>query len=109
MTDAAMTQALDLARAGLNRPAMRTVTEGGARQDAAKVAQDFEAFFLTQMLEQMTADIATDGMFGGGNGEKVYRSLLNQEYGKAIAAQGGVGIAPMVMRDILAMQEQANQ
>ena len=32
-------------------------------------------------------------MFGGGSGEEMYRSLLNQEYGKAIATRGSMGIA----------------
>lgn len=68
-------------------------------------AQDFESFFLTSMMEQMFSGIETDGPFGGGEGERVFRSMLNQEYGKAIASSGGVGIADMVYRQMLALQE----
>ena len=85
---------------GLQRPGAK------ANPEALKAAaQDFESFFLTSMMEQMFAGIETDGMFGGGQGESVFRSLLNQEYGKAIASSGGVGIADMVYRQMLALQE----
>jgi Rod binding domain-containing protein len=44
-------------------------------------------------------------MFGGGQGEKVFRSLLFQEYGKQTAKAGGIGIADMVQKEILRLQE----
>jgi Rod binding domain-containing protein len=68
-------------------------------------AEDFEAFFISQMLDHMFAGIKTDGLFGGGAGEDTYRGLLNQEYGKAIARSGGIGLADTVTREILKMQE----
>jgi peptidoglycan hydrolase FlgJ len=72
---------------------------------AHKSAQDFESFFVTSMLEEMDAGLKTDKMFGGGPGEQMYRSLLNQEYGKAIAERGSLGISDMVQREILRLQE----
>lgn len=79
---------------------------GDARDAAArKTANDFEAMFLTQMLEHMSAGIKTDGPFGGGQGEEMFRSLLNQEYAGALAKKGGIGIADAVYRQILALQE----
>ncbi len=71
-------------------------------------AEDFEAFFLSKMTETMFEGISTDGMFGGGNAEKVYRSLLLNEYGKAMAKTGTVGVADYVMNSILEMQEAAS-
>jgi len=83
---------------------------GGAdRTEAAKkTGQDFEAFFVTSMLESMMAGLKTDKMFGGGQGETLYRSMLNQYYGKAIAARGTLGIGSMIQHEILRMQESAN-
>ncbi len=72
---------------------------------ARRVAEDFESFFLTQTLESMFAGLPTDGLFGGGSGESVYRSLLLQEYGKAAMRAGGVGVADSVQREILKLQE----
>lgn len=70
------------------------------------VAQDFEAMFITTMLESMGQDVQNgDGLFGGGHGEAMFRSLLNDEYGKHIAARGGIGIADSIYRFILRTQE----
>jgi Rod binding domain-containing protein len=70
-----------------------------------KAAQDFEAMFMSTMLESMTAGLKTDKMFGGGPGEQMYRSLLNQEYGKAMASTGSLGLAPAIERAMLQAQE----
>ncbi len=77
----------------------------GAEERAKKTAQDFEAMFVQQMLEPMFQNLKTDGLFGGGRGEEVYRSLLIQEYGKVVAQRGGLGVADSVHREILRMQE----
>ncbi|MDD9907156.1 MAG: rod-binding protein [Rhodospirillaceae bacterium] len=78
----------------------------GNKAKARETAESFEAFFLGQFFEQMFAGIRTDGMFGGGQGENVYRSMMMQEYGKAVAKGGGIGIADSVYRSILQIQEQ---
>ena len=49
--------------------------------------------------------IKTDGPFGGGQGEKVFRSIMIQEYGKEAAKQGNFGIADAVQQQLLKMQE----
>ncbi|MGP1396861.1 MAG: rod-binding protein [Inquilinaceae bacterium] len=72
---------------------------------ARQSAEEFEAVFLSQMLGHMFAGVETDGMFGGGEAEKVYRSLLVDEYGKAMSRSGGIGIADQVMAEILKVQE----
>ena len=70
-----------------------------------QAAEDFEAIFLGQMLAPMFQGLETDGLFGGGSAERVYRSMMIQEYGRAMAANGGIGIADAVQREILRMQE----
>lgn len=74
-------------------------------ETARKAAREFEAFFLGQMLEHMFKGVPTDGLFGGGQAEGIYRSLLLQNYGRAIAERGGIGIADMVMGELLKYQE----
>lgn len=83
-----------------------------ADADLAKVeetAENFEAFFISKMMESMFEGISTDGMFGGGHAEKIYRSLLLDEYGKAMAKTGSIGVKDEVMRSILEMQEMQTQ
>ncbi|MCP5366052.1 MAG: rod-binding protein [Hyphomicrobiales bacterium] len=72
---------------------------------ARKVAQDFEAFFLSQALQPMFAELTPEQPFGGGNAEQMWRSLQVEEYGKAIARQGGIGLADSIMREMLKVQE----
>jgi len=69
------------------------------------VAEDFEAFFVSMMTESMMSGIKTDGPFGGGQGEKIFRSILVKEYGKEAASQGNFGIADAVRQQLLKMQE----
>jgi len=70
-----------------------------------KAAQEFEAVFLSQMMEHMFKGVRTDGPFGGGKAEDIFRTFMTQEYGKVMAASGGVGIADAVKREMLRAQE----
>jgi Rod binding domain-containing protein len=76
---------------------------------ALKAAEEFEAVFMTTLLEGMFKGVKTDGPFGGGHSEQMYRSLMLGEYAKDIAASGGLGIADHVYREILAVQEMSQQ
>jgi flagellar protein FlgJ len=71
-----------------------------------KVAEDFEAFFASSYFEQMFSGIKPDEVTGGGEGESMFRSLMIQEYGKAVARQHSLGIADVVKRQLLQLQEQ---
>jgi Rod binding domain-containing protein len=81
--------------------------KGGARSaaEAEKAAKEFEAVFIGQMLSAMFAGVKTDGPFGGGSGEMMFRSLMIDHYAKSIAGQGGLGLADQVKREILRLQE----
>ncbi len=68
-------------------------------------ARQFEAFFLSQVMDSMSAGIETDGLFGGGPGERAFRSMLNAEQAKIAVRSGGIGIADAVYREIIRMQE----
>ena len=74
-----------------------------------KAATEFESMFMGSMLESMSAGMKTDKMFGGGQAEQMYRSLMNQEYGKAIASRNTLGIADAVEKEMLQIQERAQK
>lgn len=69
-------------------------------------AKDFEALFLSQMVSHMFEGIGTDPVFGGGHGEKMFRTLLTQEYGRLMAEGNGVGISGQIQEMMLKIQEQ---
>ena len=73
-----------------------------------KAMQDYEGVFLSQMMSHMYDTVPVDPMFGGGAGEQTFRSLLVNEYGKKMAAAGGVGLAAAMKKQLLAEQEQVN-
>jgi Rod binding domain-containing protein len=85
----------------------QTVYDPAARKKAEAAAQEFEGMMIGQMLEPMFEGLKTDGAFGGGTGEMVFRSLMIQHLGKDIAASGGIGLADHVMAQMLRMQEAA--
>jgi flagellar protein FlgJ len=68
---------------------------------AKKVAKDFEALFVGIMIKSMRDTVGKDGMTYGGHGEEVYRSLLDQEYAKAISDNHGLGLADRIEKELL--------
>ena len=71
------------------------------RQQAKKISQDFEGLFIGMMVKSMRDTVGKDKLTGGGHGEEVYRSLLDQEYATAMVKRGGLGLAPQIEKDIL--------
>ena len=93
--------AMTIARSGAVQAPQQTNDPVAAK----KTAQEFEGVFLSQFLGQMFDGISADGPAGGGQGEMMFRSLMLDEYGKQIAAQGGIGLANAVTRELLKTQE----
>lgn len=95
--------ALQLTNAARAATMPKAPVEGMKSIDAT--ARDFEAVFISQMFEQMFADVKTDGLGGGGSGERIFRSMMVQEIGRQMADQGGMGLADTVKRELIALQE----
>lgn len=93
----------------MNRDISRMNSLRGGRkvseQQIDETAKEFEAVFISQMLEHMFAGVKTNEMFGGGEGEEMYKSLLVDEYGKLMARAGGIGLADHVKQEMLTLQE----
>ena len=90
------------ATAALAGKATAAASDKAAKAKAA--GEDFEAVFLNSMFQQMFAGVG-QGPFSGGNGANIWRSFLTDEYSKSFVKAGGVGIAPIVQRELLAQQE----
>ncbi len=78
-------------------------TKSGKDEDPAvsKVAMEFESLFIGMMLKSMRSTVGKDSLTGGGHGEEVYRSLLDQEYANAIAGGGGLGLREMIEQQLV--------
>lgn len=73
-----------------------------AAQDAAR---KFEAHALGALLQPMFETLSARHAFGGGTAEELWRPMLVAEFGKVMAAGGGIGLAEAVLRQMLARQE----
>lgn len=71
------------------------------RASARKVAREFEAMFTGMMLKSMRSTSGPDKLTGGGRGEEVFQSLLDQEYATAISQQGSIGLAQTIEKQLL--------
>jgi peptidoglycan hydrolase FlgJ len=96
-----------LERLGALRQGSPLATKAKDEAAAKQAAQDFEAFFITHAFEDMFAGLSSDPLFGGGEGEDIFKSFLLNEYGKTVAKAGGIGISDMVQRQLLQLQESA--
>ena len=82
----------------------------GRTEDLAKrakvreAAEQFEAQFLSVMLQPMFEGTEPEGMFGAGPGETMFRSLMTEAMGKQMTKAGGIGLADTVQREILKLQ-----
>ena len=79
---------------------------GGEAKKAAihKTAVAFQSLFVEMMLKSMRETVNKDKLTGGGQGEEVYGSLLDREYASAVSRRGGLGLAEMIERQLLAQE-----
>ena len=94
----------DLSKTAPTKPALGEAEAAQVRTRAKDAAEKFEGQFLSFMLQQMFEGVKTDGPFGGGHGEEMFRSLMTDAMGKQMAKKGGIGLADTVQREILKMQ-----
>lgn len=71
------------------------------RQKLKKISQDFEGLFIGMMMKSMRETVAKDKLTGGGHGEDVYMSMLDQEYVAAAAKRGGFGLAKQIEKELV--------
>ena len=71
--------------------------------NAKEASEEFEAIFLSQMLATMTEELGGAGGVAGGG--EVYRDMFNKEVAKMISRTGGIGVADVILQEMLKIQE----
>lgn len=97
----------DFVSSSLPRREAPKISKSFDLEKTRQAVQDFEAFFISQTFEQMYATVPVNETFGGGNAEKIFRSMMIDEYGKMTAKSGGIGLTDQIMAQILRQQEAA--
>ncbi|KAA9009966.1 rod-binding protein [Histidinibacterium aquaticum] len=67
----------------------------GEDTEAHRVAQEFEAVFLSQAVEHMMSTVDS-GIFGGGHAEETWRGFMSRAFAEEIAGSGTTGIAASI-------------
>jgi Rod binding domain-containing protein len=92
---------------GMDKAASRVGVSQSGQDKMDKAAKEFEGVFISQFLGAMFSGIKTDGVFGGGQGEEMFRSLMIDKYADGLVQQGGFGLAASIKAQMLKMQEAA--
>lgn len=64
------------------------------------VSQEFEEMFVAMMLKEMHKPLGKTGFLDNGPYEKMFRDMLIDERAKEMAANGGLGIAELMVRQL---------
>lgn len=71
------------------------------KNELEKICSEFESLFIYHLLKTMRNTIPKSGFIGGGRGQEVYTSMLDQHLSGNISRQRGIGIASALMRQIV--------
>jgi Rod binding domain-containing protein len=81
-----------------------SAAEMAKRGQIKQTSQKFESAFLSVMLQQMFDGTETAAPFGGGVGDQMFKSFLTEAMANKMVANGGIGLAASVQREMLKMQ-----
>ncbi|MGE4430628.1 MAG: rod-binding protein [Sphingobium sp.] len=74
-----------------------TKSTGAVDPEKLKVAQQFEAIFLRQMIGSMRSSTLAEGMFDTSASDQ-FRDMADARTADAMSQTGGLGIADMLMK-----------
>ncbi|MFQ5675737.1 MAG: transglycosylase SLT domain-containing protein [bacterium] len=64
-----------------------------------RAAQDFEAIFISQILQNMRRSMKS-GLFGDGVSSDIYNSMFDENIAKAIASKDGFGLSDIIIKSL---------
>ncbi len=89
-----------------------TRLKGEAAQDPSKAirktSEQFEAYFIQQMMKTMRESIEKSDLVEGGNMD-TYQDLMDKEMSLEMVKRGGMGVANMMEKQMLRAQELSTQ
>ena len=74
-------------------PKTKGVSEDTKLREAAN---EFEAIFIQQMLKSMRKTSLDSNLLPKSEGEKIFRSMLDEQYAKLSANSGSLGLGQMI-------------
>ena len=75
----------------------------GEERRLRSTAHEIESIFLSHMLKTMRQASGKSGPLSG-TGQRVYQEMMDEHLGRALSKGGGIGLADMLVRDVLRRQ-----
>jgi murein DD-endopeptidase MepM/ murein hydrolase activator NlpD len=75
------------------------------KEELKKVAQEFEAVFIANLLKVMRETIEESGLMEEGFGKSIYTEMFDQEVSLSMARRGALGISNMLYQNLSAAEE----
>ncbi|HEY9843935.1 MAG: rod-binding protein [Candidatus Sericytochromatia bacterium] len=69
-----------------------------------KAIQQFESFFIAEMMKEMRKTVPDSGLFGHGQEENMMRDMLDEEWANQMANGRGIGLAKVLYRQLQQQQ-----
>jgi flagellar protein FlgJ len=86
----------------------RAVTSGANDQELEKACHQFESLFIKYMLQTMRNTIPENSLFGGGQAEKIYTGMLDDEVAQSVSQQRGIGLAAIMYAQMASLEGDNN-
>jgi peptidoglycan hydrolase FlgJ len=86
----------------------RPVKSDSNDQKLEKACHQFESLFIKYMLQTMRDTIPENELFGGGQAEKIYTGMLDDEVSQSISKQRGIGLAAIMYAQMASAGEKEN-
>jgi flagellar protein FlgJ len=61
-----------------------------------KLSIEFESFFMKETVKAMRKTVPENGFINGGNAERIYMSMYDDQLSISMAERGGAGIAKAI-------------
>lgn len=68
-----------------------------AHLDLKKATQQFESYFLNELLKEMRKTVPQDKLLGDdGNGKQIFQDMMDQKLSDNMSSRGDLGMAKMM-------------
>ncbi len=74
-----------------------------------QAAQGMEANFLKEMMRNMRKTVPEDPDLANSKGYQVFRGMLDDQYAETAAKTQGIGLAELIVKQVMEMQESARR
>ena len=98
MEESRLTQLSHLAQPGRNQ----------TNEELKSLAHQFESIFVHQLLKAMRSTVQKTGLFDS-HATQMYESLYDEEVAKLMTEQRGIGLADIVYRDLVRLEEKSKK